>query len=239
MATVSLQHFTADFPPVLCYNLPVAHKKGGFKIRTKSHKSLGIYLSEKYLQSVPKHYVRVFLFGCTQPDRNPATYLKGSLRCQWLRGHNWKNAKRYIARLCRRLEKRQSLGLFDYYSLGKLVHYTVDAFTSAHNDYFPSGLQNHREYEHRLHAYFTSYLQRNTMQISVRFDSLMEVIRSHHRQYAKLPVSIHTDSYYCVLVTSIMVYMLHTSFPPVIDRDFFCLNSPSFCINILAFSIFP
>ena len=214
MTTVSLQHFTADFTPDLCYNLPVEHKKGGSKIRTKSHKSLGIYLSEKYLRTVPKHYVQAFLFGCTQPDRNPATYLKGSLRCQWLRGHNWNNARRYIARLCRRLENRKKLGLTDYYALGKLVHYTVDAFTSAHNDFFPTGLQDHRKYEHRLHTYFVSYLQYQGPQISVRFTSLIDMIHAYHKEYTQMPVNIHTDSHYCVLVTSIVVCMLHYPVSP-------------------------
>ena len=98
-------------------------------MRGKSHRCLGQYLVEKYMPHAPKRYIRAFLIGCIEPDRNPVTYLKGSIRCQWLRGHNYENARRYMRRLSERLERKERLFLIDYYALGKLIHYTVDAFT--------------------------------------------------------------------------------------------------------------
>lgn len=139
---------------------------------------------------------------------NPATYLKGSLRCKWLRGHNYGNASHYMARLSRRLERRRKLRLWDYYSLGKLVHYTVDAFTSAHNDHFPAALQAHREYENRLQTYFLSYLKRPSLPKLPAYGNIMEAIRIHHDEYILEPADIRRDSRYCVLVTSLIVCML-------------------------------
>ena len=52
-------------------------------MRGKSHKTLGKYLADKYMTAVPKRYIQAFLLGCIEPDRNPATYLKGSVRRQW------------------------------------------------------------------------------------------------------------------------------------------------------------
>ena len=77
-------------------------------MRGKSHMCLGSYLAEHYLTDVPKVYIRAFLIGCIEPDRNPATYLKGSFRNQWLRGHNYLNARRYMARISQRLERKES-----------------------------------------------------------------------------------------------------------------------------------
>lgn len=57
-------------------------------MRGKSHRCLGQYLVEHYMENIPGRYVKAFLVGCIEPDRNPVTYLKGSLRFQWLRGHN-------------------------------------------------------------------------------------------------------------------------------------------------------
>ena len=109
-------------------------------MRGKSHRCLGKYLVQHYMSDTPERYVKAFLLGCIEPDRNPATYLKGSIRCQWLRGHNYRNARRFMRAISARLEKKETLGLFDYYTLGKLIHYTTDAFTYAHNDTFPTAM---------------------------------------------------------------------------------------------------
>ena len=92
-------------------------------MRGKSHRCLGKYLVQHYMSDTPERYVKAFLLGCIEPDRNPATYLKGSIRCQWLRGHNYRNARRFMRAISARLEKKEKLGLFDYYTLGKLIHY--------------------------------------------------------------------------------------------------------------------
>ncbi|MBQ9930133.1 MAG: zinc dependent phospholipase C family protein [Oscillospiraceae bacterium] len=179
-------------------------------MKRASHKSLGQFLSRHFLQIVPRRHTFAFRLGCTQPDMNPITYLKGSLRCQWLRGHNYQNASRYMARLSRRLEKRRKLRLLDYYAMGKLVHYTVDAFTSAHNDHFPARLQAHREYEDRLQNYFLSYLDHTDIPPLPATGSVMDVISSHHERYISKPSDIRRDSRYCVTVTCLIVCMLLT-----------------------------
>lgn len=177
-------------------------------IKRASHKSLGKFLTENYLQVASKRHSFAFMLGCTQPDMNPTTYLKGSLRCKWLRGHNYGNASRFMSRLSRRLERRKKLRLWDYYSLGKLVHYTVDAFTSAHNDHFPAQLQAHREYENRLQSYFLNYLKQSSLPTLPATGSVIDTIRDYHDKYTQKPANIHRDSRYCVLVTSLIVCML-------------------------------
>ena len=92
--------------------------------------------------------------------------------------------------------------------MGKLIHYTVDAFTSAHNDHFPSGLWAHREYENQLQSYFLSYLEQSCIQTCPAATSVMDAIRAHHDEYILRPADIHRDSMYCVLVTSLVVCML-------------------------------
>lgn len=115
-----------------------------------------------------------------------------------------------MARLAHRLERRKRLYLWDYYAAGKLIHYTVDAFTSCHNDHFPSQLQAHREYENQLQAYFLSYLAVSDVPNLNAADSVMEAISHYHRQYIKKPADIRRDTRYCVQVTCLIVYMLFT-----------------------------
>ena len=51
-------------------------------MRGKSHLRLAQYLVEHYLPDAPKSCQIAFRIGCIEPDRNPATYLKGSIRCE-------------------------------------------------------------------------------------------------------------------------------------------------------------
>lgn len=174
-------------------------------MRSKSHQQLGLYLAEKYMSTLPKRYINAFLIGCIEPDRNPATYLKGSLRRQWLRGHNWDNAKNYMHKISRRLESRKNLKLWDYYSMGKLIHYTTDAFTSAHNTHFSENLQDHREYEVELQNHFIQYLSQKPSIWTDASNPVMDTIQRYHLDYIHRPVNIHTDTRFAIIVCSMVL----------------------------------
>lgn len=163
-------------------------------MRGQSHLCLGRYLAGRYMRHIPQVCVRAFLLGCIEPDRNPATYLKGSLRHQWLRGHNYRNARRFMSRISRRLESKARLNLYDFYTLGKLIHYTADAFTSAHNADFPCQLRNHMEYESTLQEHFLSYMAEDPQVDVIVAKSIMDAICRYHLDYEQEVSSIHTDS---------------------------------------------
>lgn len=163
-------------------------------MRGESHRRLGQYLAEKYMAETHKACVNAFLIGCIQPDRNPITYLKGSLQAQWLRGHNYRNARRFMRRISRRLEQQKKWNQFDYYTLGKLIHYTADAFTHAHNEWFSRNLSDHKKYEHMLQEYFLDYLHTDPV-IDIRMaKTVMEAIQTYHRDYRMQVGCIHRDS---------------------------------------------
>lgn len=167
-------------------------------MRGKSHICLGHYLIEHYMPDAPKKYTRAFLIGCVEPDRNPATYLKGSLRCQWLRGHNYRNARRFMRQISQRLERKEKLNLLDYYTLGKLIHYTTDAFTYAHNTAFPRDLGDHREYEAALQEHFLSYMKTDPQVDPQLAGTIMEAISRYHREYEAQQSGIRTDSHFAL-----------------------------------------
>lgn len=162
-------------------------------MRGESHRRLGRYLARHYMAHIPNRYVTAFLIGCIEPDRNPATYLKGSLRCQWLRGHNYRNARRYMRRISGYLEKKQRLNLYDYYTLGKLIHYTADAFTYAHNADFPAQLHDHMQYEAKLQDHFLAFLA-DDPKVDIRMArDIMSAISRFHREYEQREYTIYND----------------------------------------------
>ena len=179
-------------------------------MRGKSHIHLGRYLAQRYMENIPEQYFKAFLVGCIQPDRNPATYLKGSLRCQWLRGHNYQNARRFMRKISHRLERKENLKIFDYYTLGKLIHYTADAFTYAHNSTFPTDLEEHREYEAALQDHFLEYLQADPQVDTRMARSVMDAIYSYHREYIAHPADIRRDAQFALTACCCVLAILLT-----------------------------
>lgn len=179
-------------------------------MRGKSHICLGHYLIRHYMPHISKTQARAFLLGCIEPDRNPATYLKGSLRCQWLRGHNYDNARRFMRRISARLERKEAWNLFDYYTLGKLIHYTTDAFTYAHNASFPKDLDLHMDYEVRLQDHFLEYMACDP-QVDVNLaESIMEAITRCHLKYSSQAANIRRDSRYALQACCCVLAVLLT-----------------------------
>lgn len=162
-------------------------------MRGKSHRYLGQYLVNHYMPDALPLHKKAFLIGCVEPDRNPVTYLKGSFRCQWLRGHNYRNARRFMRSISWRLERKKQLNVYDYYTLGKLIHYTADAFTYAHNDTFPTRLADHREYEADLQRHFLRCIEEDPHVDTRVAQSVMEAIYSYHREYEESEASIRMD----------------------------------------------
>lgn len=179
-------------------------------MRGESHRCLGKYLVQHYMDNVPRRYARAFLIGCIEPDRNPATYLKGSLHCQWLRGHNYRNARRFMRRVSLRLERKNDFHLFDYYTLGKLIHYTADAFTYAHNESFPTSLEDHLAYEAALQDHFLSYLRQDPQVNPETAKSVMDAIYRYHLEYEAEMSDIDTDSRFALTACCCVLAVLFT-----------------------------
>lgn len=174
----------------------------------RSHHCLGLFLADRYLSGIPCQYRSAFLLGCVQPDRNPLTYLKGSLRYQTLRGHNYENARRYIRRLSCRLERRRKWSILDYYSLGKLIHYVADSHTYVHNGFSYEGLYFHRSYEAQLQSYFLEHLNHCSDIHILWTDHIETALRQYHIQYCQEMPSIHTDTKYILSACSCVCTLL-------------------------------
>lgn len=177
-------------------------------MRLKSHRTMGQLLLQEFMPELSALRARAFLIGCIEPDRNPTTYLKGSLRSQWMRGHNYTNSDRFMARLAKRLEKREHFRLWDYYSMGKLIHYTLDAFTFPHNAHFKDNLAAHRQYEVTLQTAFLCWLPFLENASGSCPGSAAELIGQLHAEYMQQPGCAETDIQYAFNVSCLLVQKL-------------------------------
>lgn len=178
---------------------------GGTVLKRKSHLNLGKRLSFQYFNDPSRLQRGMFLIGCMQPDWNPTTYLKGSRTYAWLRGHNYNNARRYMERLAERLEHCEKWGAFNYYRLGKLIHYITDAFTQAHNAWFAGDLSVHRDYENALQEHFLARLEKPwhpRRELLARSETIAELINRTHLRYEGHGGDCITDARYVFAVAT-------------------------------------
>lgn len=175
-------------------------------MQKRSHKLLASSLIKDCDGFESRRFELAFLFGSFQPDCNPLSYLKGSLRCRKFRGHNYNNSERYIKAQIVRLQHRSSWSMWQYYTLGKLTHYLADAFTYPHNENYPDSLIAHRQYEDKLRSYLASYLRVSGLRPA--FCSEQDVagaIEDLHRQYMETVADMRRDVRYIIEATSLLM----------------------------------
>lgn len=174
-------------------------------MQKRSHKLLAHTLINSYDGFAKKRFEFAFLFGSFQPDCNPLSYLKGSLRGKKLMGHNFSNSQPYIDRHICRLQKRENWTIWQYYTLGKLTHYLADAFTFPHNDTYSDSLMAHRRYEDDLRGQLFLYLQECTVSPSVSREDIAAAIDRLHRQYLAAVSDWQRDIQYILQANGILM----------------------------------
>ena len=175
------------------------------------HKRSHTLLASALLNSVQgfeaRRYEWAFLIGSFQPDCNPLTYIKGSLRAETLRGHNYTNSRPFVHRHIRHLMGKRRWNLWNYYTLGKLTHYVADAFTFPHNDHYTDSLASHHLYERDLRQELVNYLQQyhiTAEDVPDLADLNWSLVRLH-RQYAGSSSDLGRDVIYIVKATRLLM----------------------------------
>ena len=174
-------------------------------MQKRSHKLLAATLLENTQGFQARRFELAFLFGSFQPDCNPLTYLKGSLRAYKFRGHNYSNSQHYIYSRISRLQRRQRWTIWQYYTLGKLTHYLADAFTYPHNEHYPDPLLCHHQYETDLRAYLQEYLSERTGRRKQFRANVAESIAQLHNYYRQSAADQRMDVQFILEATAMLM----------------------------------
>lgn len=129
-------------------------------MQTRDHRMLAGFLASGMERGIPDVYIKAFVWGNVEPDKNLFTYLHGFAGGKRFHGHNYENMLPVMKRLFYSIQKKERWGIREYYRLGKLLHYAADAFTFPHNGAFEGNLREHCEYEQRLHERLSAALRR-------------------------------------------------------------------------------
>jgi hypothetical protein len=126
-------------------------ERKSFKMKFKDHKNISFYLVKSQERRIKARNMWALVIGSVIPDITVYTYLRGSLSGKKLKGHNYENTSVVISDLIERISNSHKYGIRRYFELGKLLHYSADSFTYAHNSRFTGTLSEHRAYEWELH----------------------------------------------------------------------------------------
>ena len=156
---------------------------------SKDHRLLGRVLARQMITNKSPLAAHLFVTGCVFPDHNPWTYLRGVSMGHPLKTHFLFLSYSEILRLCMKLENRTKLYLWDYYTLGVLLHYAADAFTFPHNPQYKGTLLEHARYEKTLlhpalEAYLTGPYDREGIRQNDR-EPLTTVFEKLHASYCR------------------------------------------------------
>ena len=174
-------------------------------MKKRSHTLLASTLLRSEDGFSARRFELAFLFGSFQPDCNPLSYMKGSLRARKFRGHNYSNSLPYIEAHIARLQQRRSWTMWQYYTLGKLTHYLADAFTYPHNENYPESLIAHRQYEDELRLYLAAYLAHRTLRRRQLRSDLAAAIRELHARYMAELSGVNRDAQYILEAAELLM----------------------------------
>lgn len=184
-------------------------------MQSKDHLLLGKYILAQQNVTLSPIQKFLFLFGCIEPDLNPLTYTRGSLKHKFLHGHHAENAKRHLGRIIEKLGKTGIDTPKQWFVFGTALHYLADSFTFAHNNDFPGGLKEHRCYESLLHPVFVQALQQSLFHensaSSIKIDTMGEI----HAQYQRDAHSFLTDCRYILRATANLCNILDIAGNPL------------------------
>lgn len=180
---------------------------------SKDHRLLGEFLASKMIKNTSTLATHLFVTGCVFPDHNPLTYLYGLYLGHPLKAHFLFLSYPKIMHLCNKLESRETLYIWDYYTLGALLHYVADAFTYPHNEHYTGTMLEHAQYEHiDLHQIFEPYLTAD-FSIGMYDQNDMKPIGStfvelHDSYMENAPTTLNDAEYICKACTMVCARVL-------------------------------
>ena len=179
-------------------------------MQKRSHKLLAAALLRSCGGFSAKRYEWAFLIGSVQPDCNPFTYLKGSLKGRFLRGHDFSNSRFYIHRHADLLQQRSLWSVKHYYTFGKLTHYLADTFTYSHTAQFHGNSISHHCYESHLRNVLFHRLRFTPLPEQPAPANFLQALDELHQAYSALPSHPERDAAY-ILQAAALLFTLYTN----------------------------
>lgn len=183
-------------------------------MKFKDHKNISSYLAKSHERRIKVRYRWALVIGSVIPDIAFYTYFRGSFNGKKLKGHNYENTSGVIGSLIESIESSNKYGVKRYFNIGKLLHYSADSFTYAHNSYFTGTIGEHRAYEMKLHERLVEAMNGDESHLVYSGMSDMYArIKELHDAYVLQMPDCQTDCRYIMYVLRYLYSMLAVESP--------------------------
>lgn len=162
------------------------------------HYILGRYIIENCNIHTDRLSEKMFMAGCIEPDLNPLTYMRGSIKYHFLHGHNADNSRRHLMHVMEKLGDKGLKSPVQWFVFGTAIHYIADSFTFAHNEMFGGNIAEHVRYEKFLHPVFADYLKSCKTESGLPSARIFRTVSAYHDKYLADKRSYLTDCRYIV-----------------------------------------
>lgn len=175
-------------------------------MQTRDPKVLAEFFVSEIGQELSAIYMKAFILGNIEPDKNLFTYLHGLVKGVKFHGHNYENILPVMEKLFGSLHGKRHWGVREYYHFGKLLHYVADAFIFPHNRIFKGNLREHCRYEKELHKGFLYMLQEPQKQLIQKRGrgNGLDCIKKLHEEYLQQAGKCENDCRY-ILRAAVML----------------------------------
>lgn len=178
-------------------------------MKFKDHKNVSRYLINSHKCRIKARHRWALIVGSVIPDIAFYTYFRGSFNGQKLKGHNYENTRECMRQLIEDIRKDDNYGIKRFFNVGKLLHYSADSFTYAHNSLFKGNISAHRAYEMKLHDRLEAVM--NGTEEAALFAGAADIytrIKELHDRYMNEVHGCQIDCAYIMSVTAFIYSML-------------------------------
>jgi hypothetical protein len=173
-------------------------------MRCEDHYMLGCFLLEQSRVQIRPFCRRMFLIGCVEPDINLLTYIRGTNKKRFLRGHCAQSSEKHLNKMIDKFLRGGVNTPMQWFLLGTAMHYLADSFVYVHNDYVRVRHSVHKDYEIRLHTVLSIYLTNWQPGTGETLPSA-EGLNAWHEKYRKEIPSVFIDCQY-VIAAAVLLY---------------------------------
>lgn len=173
-------------------------------MRCEDHYMLGCFLLEQSSVPIRPACRRMFLMGCVEPDINLLTFIRGTNKKRFLRGHCAQSSEKHLKKLLNKFTDAGVSTPMQWFLLGTAMHYLADSFVYVHNDYVRVRHSEHRNYEIRLHETLRVCLAKWKPGTGKSLP-FAEGLEAWHEKYRSEAPSIRIDCQY-VIAAAVLVY---------------------------------
>lgn len=164
-------------------------------MKTKGYVIVGKLIGLKYMNSIGRAKKIAFMAGCVLPEYNLITYIiRTVFKRQSIHGYEIANPR--MLELIEELDSVERFGVREFFKLGMLIHYVVDAFSFSQNEEFLGTCKDRISYENEILTNLNLKTKENFLAEDSKYEfiKLSGFMNNNHYRYIRSEKNAANDT---------------------------------------------